>query len=118
MGFITDIVKGLPIAAVQEAKIAAFEKKFAELEAENKQLRLDNERMKKLLEEEVRVARGVEFRRGQRTGGRWLPFCPKCGLPVEEDHGRRNLPVQCSSCDWYVQLQMRELSSIIAGLPK
>jgi len=118
MGYITDIIKSLPIAAVQEEKIATFEKKFAELEAENKQLRFEYERLKKEHEEETHIARGIEFRRGKRTSGNWLPFCPSCHLPVEEDHKRGLLPVQCSSCDWSVQLLMKELSSVIAGLPK
>ncbi len=28
--------------------------------------------------------RGIKFKRAAITGGRWSPFCPKCGLPVND----------------------------------
>ncbi len=39
MGIITDIIKGLPITAVQDEKIKQQEKRLIELEAENKELK-------------------------------------------------------------------------------
>ena len=125
MGVITDIMKSLPLTAVQAEKIADFEAQLEVLKTEKKDLQskfdavcLEYERLKKEYEEEVYFSRGIEFRRGRRTGGAWLPFCPQCHLPVEEDHDRENLPVGCSVCDWYVQLPIRQLSPVIAILPK
>lgn len=39
MGIITDIIKGLPLTAVQDEKIKQHEKRLVELEAENKELK-------------------------------------------------------------------------------
>lgn len=39
MGILSDILKGLPITAVQADKIAALEKRLQELEAENRELK-------------------------------------------------------------------------------
>ena len=39
MGIITDIIKGLPISAVQADKITALEKEIEELKAENIELK-------------------------------------------------------------------------------
>ena len=42
MGIITDIIKGLPISAVQKEKIIDLENKLTALEAENKRLKREN----------------------------------------------------------------------------
>ena len=34
--------------------------------------------------EDKRFHRGIDFRKGRRTGGQWQPFCPKCELPVND----------------------------------
>jgi len=49
--------------------------------------------------EEIRIHRTIEFRRGPRTGGKWLPFCPKCHMPVNDtDYTQSNI---CSAlCGW------------------
>lgn len=39
MGMITDIIKGLPLTAIQDEKIKQHEKRLTELEAENKELK-------------------------------------------------------------------------------
>jgi len=52
-----------------------------------------------LQKEEVRIHGTIEFRRGPRTGGKWLAFCPKCHMPVNDtDYNQMNM---CSAlCGW------------------
>ena len=32
--------------------------------------------------EDIRIHSAIEFRRGKRTGGQWIAFCPKCHNPA------------------------------------
>lgn len=108
MGFITDIIKGLPIAAVQEEKIATFEKKFAQLEIENLQLRAENECLKKAAEEEERVHEAITFKRGRRTGGKWAAFCSSCSKPARGDTLGAEYIVFCTArCGWRARPSFR-----------
>jgi hypothetical protein len=58
--------------------------------------------------EEIRVFRGIEFRRGERTRGKWMPFCPKCHMPSQyssavSPSGFPSPAIVCSAhCGWYV----------------
>src|SRR6266487_4253351 len=69
---------------------AELEEKFAELQKEVKALRARNAELEKLIArkpedaETERFHRGMKFKRGPKTGGQWMPFCPKCGLPVND----------------------------------
>jgi hypothetical protein len=38
--------------------------------------------LRKEHEEEIRIGRGIESRKGNRTGGRWIPFCPVCHIAI------------------------------------
>src|SRR6516162_3429615 len=94
-----DAIKDLPISEVirerlslafdrleeAERQITSLQTQIGSLQAQLERERLDHEETKKelkrlqeLLHEEVRIVRGVEFRRGSRTGNEWQPFCPKC----------------------------------------
>jgi len=98
-----DAIKDLPVSEVirerlslafdrleeAERQIAILQTEKGGLQAQFERERLDHEQTKKelqrlheLLHEEVRLVRGVEFRKGSRTGNEWQPFCPKCHLPV------------------------------------
>lgn len=54
---------------------------------------------------------GIEFRKGPRTVGDWLPFCPKCHTPLHPE--KFCFPIECPSrCGWHStisQLQIVEL---------
>lgn len=50
MGIITDIIKGIPVNAIQRDKLEKLEKRHDELETENTQLREENRELKSKLE--------------------------------------------------------------------
>jgi hypothetical protein len=57
--------------------------------------------------EEIRIQSMIEFRRGPRTGGNWMAFCPKCHLPAAEDIVNNAEAVFCSAgCSWSVSPRM------------
>jgi hypothetical protein len=76
----------------------------AQLEIE-RSARHASERELRLLKEEhaeeTRILRGFEFRRSRRTEGKWLPFCPKCHMPIHEISLEDGLVGVCSGrCGW------------------
>lgn len=83
------------------------------LEAANEQIRTLN----KLNEEDIQFHdSGIEFRRGKRTNGKWMPFCPKCKLPASTP--MFGTFIQCSAkCGWQSTLAHNELDAAIEGLP-
>jgi hypothetical protein len=85
---------------------------IAELKAQNAKLQAELAQAKA---EDVRIARGIEFRRGARTGNKWLPFCPKCHLPAI---GGGNVNMECSdsTCGWGAEIKSREIDGVVAGL--
>jgi hypothetical protein len=61
--------------------------------------------------EDIRIHKGIEFRCGKRTGGKWAGFCPKCHMPAEDawlPRGRgRTKVVMCSArCGWRVFMDL------------
>ena len=46
MGFVNDLIKGIPVNAVLRDKLEQVEKRYEELEAENNQLREENQKLK------------------------------------------------------------------------
>lgn len=111
-------------AAILNQQLAFAKERFAELERkvselqtqtgrlegqlERERLDLQNSRMelKRLQDEhleEIRINQAIEFRRGKRTGGVWLPFCPKCHMPAVEFGDQRG--ATCSvKCGWLTRL--------------
>jgi hypothetical protein len=95
--------------AEAERQIAVMQTEKGGLQAQLERERIDHEQTKKelqklqeLMREEVRFVRGVEFRKGSRTGDKWQPFCPKCHLPVVFSRDPRD-PIFCSdqhTCRW------------------
>ena len=69
--------------------------------------------------EEIRIHRLIEFRRGKRTGNKWLAFCPKCKMPAGVARMPAGTPMAyCSaSCGWTSTLPMTlTLEQVIAEL--
>jgi hypothetical protein len=69
----------------------SLQSQHAEIVERDVRLMEENATLKRQLEEsnaeEIRIHRLIEFRRGKRTGGNWMAFCPKCHLPVGESEG-------------------------------
>lgn len=117
-----DALKDIPISEVLRERVslaldrlAEAERQIATLQAEKGGLqaqlereRIDHEQTKKelqplqeLLREEIRLVCDVEFRKGVRTSGKWMPFCPKCHLPLAFPQNPVH-PTCCSDsdCGW------------------
>jgi hypothetical protein len=84
---------------VADAKIRDLERQLAEAQAE-----------------EIRIHSAIEFRRGKRTGGVWMPFCPKCHMPASVDDDG-DFSIGCSAgCGWASLVFKRQLSAIVSQL--
>jgi hypothetical protein len=82
----------------------------------------ENAELKKQLAEahaeEILIHKGIEFRRGKRTAGKSLAFCPKCHMPAQDAWRRaiRDKVVMCSAkCGWQVFMK-QNLDEIIGEL--
>jgi len=91
-----------------ERKVSDLQTQTGRLDAQLERERLDHQKtrdeLQKLKErhaEEIRFFHDVEFRKGSRTGGRWLPFCPKCHLPITLSRNGGEYPFCTDSkCGW------------------
>jgi regulator of replication initiation timing len=118
MGEIKDIielVKELESRAKDRKDIETLSKIFSEIREvqgqmfeireRNFDLKQENADLKQKLEakeeEEIRIYEAVEFRRGKRTGSKWMAFCPVCHMPAKE--APRGGTIFCTNtCDWTV----------------
>ena len=103
--------------AALEKQVNDFQGKVAKLEAQleieqsnHKETKQALERLKDEHAEEIRVHRGIEFRRGKRTGGIWIAFCPVCHTPADT-----TALVLCANqkCKWHLILSGNEIPKII-----
>lgn len=108
-------------SALQEKEMSGVREENAELKAELKIARLEMEKRSADLQrlrdehsEEIRIHHTIEFRRGKRTGGKWMPFCPKCHLPVSTMTGL----FSCSDpkCGWKLLEPAKSLPALIEEL--
>lgn len=105
------------LKAQKEDEIAILQAKIKELEAAQQNQKIEAD--------EVRLHKGIEFRRGNKTGGKWQAFCPKCHLPAEQcfrsggEVGRTvqsGRVVTCTArCGWSVFMQ-QDLSVLSSEL--
>jgi len=106
----------------------SLQSEHAEIVERDFRLMQENAELKRQLAdtqaEEIRIHHMVEFRRGSRTGNKWMPFCPKCKMPAADDWMTRgSMPnAFCSAyCGWSVLLPMsldevaRELTNEAGG---
>jgi hypothetical protein len=90
-----------------------FQLQAVTLDYEKAQLELHS--IRELHKEEVRIFRSAEFRRGTRTRGQWLPFCPQCHLPANAPQG--DFFLACSaSCGWCADFDKTELPALLLDL--
>lgn len=106
MGLITDIIKGLPISAVLEDKLKEADRRYEKLEAENQQLRKDNDRLRRRVNELEKSAEyvdveGLLWKRKPDGEFERKPRCPICAdHPVLFDFPPRSrLHWNCSKCE-------------------
>jgi hypothetical protein len=87
MGLITDIIKGLPLTAIQDEKIKELEKRINTLESENKELKI------KLVQYELKPLERCPSCRG-------LAFSLKSSAlhPIFGDTGAKDYVFSCGSC--------------------
>jgi TolA-binding protein len=96
-----------------ERKVSDLQTQVGRLEAQlerertdYEQVREDFQRLKDEHTEEICIQRAVELRRGKRTGGKWIAFCPKCHIPALYEGRRRGVDngphVYCTDakCGW------------------
>jgi hypothetical protein len=130
-----DALKDLPISDIvrerlslaldrlsdAEAKIEALQTEKGSLHAQldrerldHKQTQVELQRLRDEHSEEIRIHTGIEFRRGKRTGGVWIPFCPICHSPADLTSG----VVGCanSKCKWQILYAANQVPEIILQL--
>lgn len=129
----SDIIKERLELAMDQAN--ALEKKVLDLEgdkavlqfqlqesqAQSQKDRRELESLKKMHEETVLIARGIEFRRGHRTGNSWQAFCPVCHMPIVTiGVGDRYATLGCSSgnCNWFTDFNPHDLGHFQTTLPQ
>jgi regulator of replication initiation timing len=88
----------------------------AEIVERDVSLMQENAELKKQLAEsqaeDIRIHKGIEFRRGKRTGGKWLGFCPKCHMPAEDAwipkaRGSQKVVMCSARCHWQVFMDLK-----------
>jgi hypothetical protein len=129
---VIDALKQLPMSEILRERlslaaeeIARLEKQIAVLNQENRDLKAqlelareqynkakeDYERLQKKHEERVFLFRGIEYRCGARTLGKWLPFCPKCNVVLHDEFG---FDFKClANCGWKSPLKWGEVREIL-----
>jgi len=125
MSLLTEILKEAPLSAVLQEKVKVLESENTKLHKElndcrslHKMLQDEHEKLVALHAEEVRIHSGVEFRRGKRTGGNWMAFCPVCHHAANEVEAAYSPWMLCSvsGCAWIGVELKHGLASIFATL--
>jgi len=118
----------LEYAADLERQLEACKTAKAKLEVQLENVCIDRDKkseriqvIEKSLEETVLINHGVEFRKGKRTSGKWMAFCPKCHLPAGY-HGISDDPkIFCPDtghCGWCGIETCNDIYAWIRELPK
>jgi len=121
MGIITDIIKGLPLTAIQAEKIGVMDKRIEELEAENTRLKEElGECIRKLLEktevEQFVEHDGALFKKLPGNGYAESVYCPRCKTSTFSPDN--NTPFFCLKCKWAANFGRKELNSVMRRLPE
>jgi hypothetical protein len=103
-----------------ERQVTEYQAKTAKLEAQleieqmnHKETKQQFQRLQDEHSEDIRVHKGIEFRRGKRTGGNWVAFCPVCHTPADT-----TALVMCANqkCKWHLIIAGNDIPKIIAEL--
>ena len=87
-----------------EKRLALKDDEIAKLQAQIRDLQAAKDKQQ-IESDEVVLHKGIEFRRGPKTAGKWTGFCPKCHLPAEDAwvrHGRDKVVLCSGRCGWQV----------------
>ena len=102
-----------------QALAFSFQSSYTDVVERDVQLLQENAELKKKLAEseaeEIRFHSALEFRRSKRTGGQWMPFCPKCHIPALVDHSQNDYVV-CTGCEWCSLVSVTKVPQIISQL--
>jgi hypothetical protein len=116
------------VEAIHKIQALAFslQSQLADTLERDVSLMEENAQLKKQLTdsqvEEIRIYRGIEFRRGKRTHGKWMPFCPKCHMPSQyssavSPSGFPSPAIVCSAhCGWHV-FEGLKIADILMEMP-
>jgi hypothetical protein len=87
-----------------QSEVGALKAQLEQERVDHKQTQHELQRLKEEHAEEVRIHRSIEFRRGQRTSGKWMAFCPKCHLPAAHPQNQTAIAA-CpdGACKWQVR---------------
>ena len=104
-----------------ERQVAVMQMELGKLQALIEVVALDRDKAREELQrlkdehaEEVILKRAVEFRRGTRTEGEWMAFCPKCHMPAMANE---ELDACCTArCGWQCDVSYHELFRILSRL--
>lgn len=98
----------------------AFSLQSQQMEVMERDMRLMEEnaelkaKLAKSQSEDIRIEEGIEFRKGERTSGRWKPFCPKCHMPASQIN---DFDIVCSAeCGWSVWVPFSEYNETLEKL--
>lgn len=100
------------ILSVQSEHVDVVERDIT-LMRENDDLK---RKLAELESEEILIKQCIEFRRGKRTQGEWLPFCPKCHMPALFTSEAKFSGCSDSDCKWEVETQT-PVGQLIQSLP-
>lgn len=104
-----------------ESKVDVLQSEKANLQAQLEIERLNHQKTQEELQrlkdehsEEIRVHSGIEFRRGKRTGGVWVAFCPVCHAPADLSSGI----VGCANpkCQWQILFAANQIPEVTQKL--
>ena len=87
---------------------------FEREQSDHKQAKEELQRLTDEHAEAIRIHSAIEFRRGKRTGGKWMAFCPYCHGPVNFTVGI----AKCANtkCQWELLTDEKEVNEMIAQL--
>jgi hypothetical protein len=132
-----EALAGLPVVGVLNERLSLALDYAAQAERENETLHKVKAKLEAMLDiekenyqkakeeldalkaahaEEIRIHEATEFRKGARTGGKWLPFCPVCHAPALFTNGMA--PYVCShrKCSWVSRVVGSEMDEACATL--
>ena len=107
-----DAKTGTLIQQIQQHQLVVH----AELMEKDARIRQLQQQLVELQPEDIQIHRTIEFRRGKRTGMKWLPFCPGCKMPAATP--QFGIFVECTAgCGWESTVRHSDLPKVMTELP-
>jgi len=102
-------------AAIMEKRLALKDDEITKLHSKIRELDAAHDK-EKVESDDIRLHKGIEFRRGIKTAGKWMAFCPKCHMPVSNRDGYLDVSCSDKACKWIITLDDMSLSQVIGEL--